>query len=161
MRFADPGFLVLLALPAWYAFRRWRYRRRAPAHGPLQPRDRLARQSPELVPGVRKLIVADLAQPADLLLGARAADHPRRALELGDLAGHAAHRPGRAGNEDHIAGLERGDVELEQSIDIYERGEALRTHCDQLLKRAEAKVERITLSAQGVPSGAVPFDAGV
>ncbi len=32
MRFADPGFLVLLALPAWYAFRRWRYRRRAPVH---------------------------------------------------------------------------------------------------------------------------------
>ena len=51
--------------------------------------------------------------------------------------------------------------ELEQSIDIYERGEALRSHCDQLLKRAEAKVERITLSAQGVPSGAVPLDAEV
>ena len=63
--------------------------------------------------------------------------------------------------EQIVTRLERGDVELEQSIDIYERGEALRAHCDQLLKRAEAKVERITLSAQGVPSGAVPFDAGV
>ena len=40
-----------------------------------------------------------------------------------------------------------------------ERGEALRSHCDQLLKRAEAKVERITLNAQGMPSGAVPFGA--
>jgi len=63
--------------------------------------------------------------------------------------------------EQIVTRLERGDVELEQSIDIYERGEALRAHCDQLLKRAEAKVERITLSAQGVPSGAVPFDAEV
>ncbi len=61
--------------------------------------------------------------------------------------------------EQIVTRLERGDVELEQSIDIYERGEALRAHCDQLLKRAEAKVERITLSAQGVPSGAVPFDS--
>ena len=60
--------------------------------------------------------------------------------------------------EQIVTRLERGDVELEQSIDIYERGEALRAHCDQLLKRAEAKVERITLSAQGAPSGAVPFD---
>ncbi len=61
--------------------------------------------------------------------------------------------------EQIVTRLERGDVELEQSIDIYERGEALRAHCDQLLKRAEAKVERITLGAQGIPSGAVPLDA--
>jgi exodeoxyribonuclease VII small subunit len=61
--------------------------------------------------------------------------------------------------EQIVTRLERGDVELEQSIDIYERGEALRSHCGQLLKRAEAKVEQITLSAQGIPSGAVPFDA--
>ena len=60
--------------------------------------------------------------------------------------------------EQIVTRLERGDVELEQSIDIYERGEALRAHCDQLLKRAEAKVERITLNAQGAPAGAVPFD---
>ena len=65
----------------------------------------------ECGPVVEGGVEADLAQPADLLLGARAADHPRRALELGDLAGHAAHRPGRAGNEDHVARLERGDVE--------------------------------------------------
>jgi exodeoxyribonuclease VII small subunit len=36
----------------------------------------------------------------------------------------------------------------------------LRAHCDQLLKRAEAKVERITLSAQGIPSGTTPLDPG-
>jgi exodeoxyribonuclease VII small subunit len=60
--------------------------------------------------------------------------------------------------EQIVTRLERGDVELEQSIEIYERGEALRAHCDQLLKRAEAKVERITLNAQGQPAGTVPFD---
>jgi exodeoxyribonuclease VII small subunit len=63
--------------------------------------------------------------------------------------------------EQIVTRLERGDADLEQSIDIYERGEALRAHCDQLLKRAEAKVERITLNAQGVPTGATPLDPGV
>jgi exodeoxyribonuclease VII small subunit len=60
--------------------------------------------------------------------------------------------------EQIVTRLERGDVELEQSIEIYERGEALRAHCDQLLKRAEAKVERITLNAQGLPVGTAPLD---
>jgi len=62
--------------------------------------------------------------------------------------------------EQIVTKLERGDADLEQSIDIYERGEALRTHCDQLLKKAEAKVERIVLNAQGHPSGTVPLDPG-
>lgn len=62
--------------------------------------------------------------------------------------------------EQIVTRLERGDVDLEQSIEIYERGEALRGHCDQLLKRAEAKVERIALSAQGVPHGTAPLDPG-
>lgn len=59
--------------------------------------------------------------------------------------------------EDIVARLEQGDVELERSITIYERGEALRRHCDELLKRAEAKVERITLDSKGVPSGTEPL----
>jgi exodeoxyribonuclease VII small subunit len=63
--------------------------------------------------------------------------------------------------EQIVTRLERGDVDLEQSIDIYERGEALRAHCDQLLKRAEAKVERITLNAQGVPNGIAPLDPSI
>jgi exodeoxyribonuclease VII small subunit len=62
--------------------------------------------------------------------------------------------------EQIVTRLERGDVDLEQSIEIYERGEALRAHCDQLLKRAEAKVERITLNAQGIPQGSIPLDPG-
>lgn len=57
-----------------------------------------------------------------------------------------------------VGKLERGDVELEESIEIYERGEALRDHCDRLLKAAEAKVERLTLGADGAPTATVPLD---
>ena len=60
--------------------------------------------------------------------------------------------------EQIVAKLEKGDVELEESITIYERGEALRTHCDALLKKAEAKVEKITLNADGKPAGTEPLD---
>jgi exodeoxyribonuclease VII small subunit len=62
--------------------------------------------------------------------------------------------------EQIVGKLERGDVELEPSIALYERGEALRAHCEQLLQRIEAKVEKITLDAQGNPNGSVPFEAG-
>ncbi|OPB31976.1 exodeoxyribonuclease VII small subunit [Bartonella sp. AR 15-3] len=57
-----------------------------------------------------------------------------------------------------VENLERGDVPLEQSIDIYERGEALKNHCDRLLKVAEAKVEKIQLSDEGKPEGVKPLD---
>jgi len=57
-----------------------------------------------------------------------------------------------------VARLERGDVELEESISIYERGEALREHCDRLLKQAEAKVEKLTIGADGTPKGTEPLD---
>ncbi len=62
--------------------------------------------------------------------------------------------------EEIVSRLEQGDVELERSITIYERGEALRKHCDGLLKRAEAKVEKITLDAKGSPSGTEPLNVG-
>ena len=55
--------------------------------------------------------------------------------------------------------LERGQVALEESIAIYERGEALKAHCDRLLKSAEARIEKITLSRDGKPTGTVPLDA--
>jgi len=54
--------------------------------------------------------------------------------------------------------LERGDVPLEQSIRIYERGEALKAHCDRLLRAAEDKVEKIRLSREGAPVGTEPLD---
>ncbi len=54
--------------------------------------------------------------------------------------------------------LEKGSVSLEQSIAIYERGEALKSHCDALLRNAEARIEKITLGAGGKPTGAAPLD---
>ncbi|MEP9368101.1 exodeoxyribonuclease VII small subunit [Xanthobacter sp. VNH20] len=56
--------------------------------------------------------------------------------------------------------LERGDVPLEESIAIYERGEALKARCDALLKEAEARVETITRDSDGRPSGTAPLDPG-
>jgi exodeoxyribonuclease VII small subunit len=58
-----------------------------------------------------------------------------------------------------VSRLEKGDVALEESITLYERGEALKAHCDSLLKQAEARVEKLTLNAQGEPSGTEPFRA--
>ena len=57
-----------------------------------------------------------------------------------------------------VGRLERGDVELEESIAIYERGEQLRDLCDRLLKQAEAKVEMLTFAADGSPSGTTRLD---
>ncbi len=60
--------------------------------------------------------------------------------------------------ESIVGRLERGDVELEESITIYERGEALKEHCDRLLKQAEAKVEKLAFNADGSPRGTEPLD---
>ena len=57
-----------------------------------------------------------------------------------------------------VTRLESGKVDLEQSIAIYERGEALKAHCEKLLKAAEDKVEKIRLSREGKPEGTVPLD---
>ncbi|ODN69751.1 exodeoxyribonuclease VII small subunit [Methylobrevis pamukkalensis] len=48
-----------------------------------------------------------------------------------------------------VSKLEQGSVPLEESISIYERGDALRAHCDRLLRAAEAKVEKIRLGQDG------------
>lgn len=57
-----------------------------------------------------------------------------------------------------VGKLERGDVPLAESIAIYERGEALKTHCDKLLRQAEAKVEKIRTGSDGEAVGAEPLD---
>lgn len=54
--------------------------------------------------------------------------------------------------------LEQGKVDLEESIAIYERGEALKKHCEALLKRSEARIEKITLGPNGQANGATPLD---
>jgi exodeoxyribonuclease VII small subunit len=60
--------------------------------------------------------------------------------------------------ESIVGRLERGDVALEESITIYERGEALRAHCERVLKQAEARVEKLAFNADGQPTGTEPLD---
>ncbi|MCQ4631957.1 exodeoxyribonuclease VII small subunit [Shinella sp. CPCC 100929] len=57
-----------------------------------------------------------------------------------------------------VAALERGDVPLDRSIEIYERGEALKKHCETLLSAAENRIEKIRLDRAGKPQGTVPLD---
>ncbi|HEY2231004.1 MAG TPA: exodeoxyribonuclease VII small subunit [Xanthobacteraceae bacterium] len=54
--------------------------------------------------------------------------------------------------------LEEGKVPLEESVAIYERGELLKRRCEELLRLAEARVEKITLDAAGKPIGTEPLD---
>jgi exodeoxyribonuclease VII small subunit len=54
--------------------------------------------------------------------------------------------------------LEDGKVPLEESVVIYERGEALKRRCEELLRQAEARVEKITTDAQGAAAGVAPLD---
>jgi exodeoxyribonuclease VII small subunit len=60
--------------------------------------------------------------------------------------------------ESIIKRLEEGKVPLEESVKIYERGEALKQRCEELLRQAEARVEKITLDSAGKPRGTEPLD---
>ena len=55
--------------------------------------------------------------------------------------------------------LEKGEVALEESIQLYERGEALKSRCDALLKDAEMRIEKITLASDGKPKSVTPLDS--
>lgn len=56
--------------------------------------------------------------------------------------------------------LESGDVALDDSIDLYERGEKLRQHCQARLDAAQARIEKIVQGPGGAATGTQPFDAG-
>lgn len=56
-----------------------------------------------------------------------------------------------------VTQLERGDVALEQSIKLYERGAALKAHCAGKLKEAEEKVELIR-AAEGKAVATTPVE---
>ncbi|MCL4676465.1 MAG: exodeoxyribonuclease VII small subunit [Pararhodobacter sp.] len=61
--------------------------------------------------------------------------------------------------EQVVGQLESGTVELEKSIDIYDRGAQLKKHCESKLSQAQARIEQITLAENGQPEGTQPFDA--
>ena len=57
-----------------------------------------------------------------------------------------------------VGQLEGGEVALDRSIALYERGAALKARCEAELKRAEARVEQITTDAAGAPVATKPLD---
>lgn len=57
-----------------------------------------------------------------------------------------------------VGKLETGEATLEESIALYERGAALRAHCETRLREAEERVEKITLAANGQPVGTTPVE---
>ena len=61
--------------------------------------------------------------------------------------------------EEVVRKLESGDVPLDDSISLYERGELLRKHCQARLDAAQARIERIVQGPDGAPAGTQPFDA--
>ena len=60
--------------------------------------------------------------------------------------------------EQVVGQLERGDVALEDSIKLYERGAELKKRCEAKLKEAEEKVPAITLDGEGNPTGTTPVE---
>jgi exodeoxyribonuclease VII small subunit len=52
-----------------------------------------------------------------------------------------------------VSRLEQGEVDLEDSIALYERGQALKAHCEKKLKAAETRLEKIVLGASGPEIG--------
>src|ERR1700755_703101 len=57
-----------------------------------------------------------------------------------------------------VSRLEQGEVDLEDSIALYERGQALKSHCEAKLKAAEGRLEKLVLGANG-PTASETMDA--
>jgi exodeoxyribonuclease VII small subunit len=62
--------------------------------------------------------------------------------------------------EQVVARLEGGEVPLDESISLYERGEDLRKHCQARLDAAQARIEKIVAGPDGKAAGLQPFDEG-
>ena len=82
---------------------------------------------------------------------------PASAPAPGDIAALSFEDALRA-LEEVVRQLESGEVPLDDSITLYERGEALRGHCQARLDAAQARIERIVAGADGQAAGVQPFD---
>ena len=60
--------------------------------------------------------------------------------------------------EQIVRTLEQGEAPLDKSIELYQRGDLLKRHCEGRLKAAQARIEKIALGPDGQPAGTVPFD---
>jgi exodeoxyribonuclease VII small subunit len=61
--------------------------------------------------------------------------------------------------EEIVRRLESGEESLENSIQLYQEGDCLRSQCEARLKSAQAKIDQIQLGGDGTPAGLRPFDA--
>ena len=59
-----------------------------------------------------------------------------------------------------VRSLETGTEPLDQSIELYQRGDRLKRHCEARLKAAQARIDQISVDAEGKPVGTTSFDAG-
>jgi exodeoxyribonuclease VII small subunit len=62
--------------------------------------------------------------------------------------------------EEIVRGLESGEVPLDKTMDLYERGEQLRLHCQARLDAAQMRIDKIVAGPDGSATGTQPFDAG-
>jgi exodeoxyribonuclease VII small subunit len=60
--------------------------------------------------------------------------------------------------EQIVRGLEAGQAPLDESIELYQRGDKLKRHCEARLKAAQMRIEQIALGPDGAPTGTNPFD---
>ena len=82
-------------------------------------------------------------------MAAKGGTAPETARAIDDLSFEAALRE----LETIVSRLEQGEVDLEDSIALYERGTELKAHCEKKLKGAEARLEKIVLGPDGQPKG--------
>lgn len=62
--------------------------------------------------------------------------------------------------EEIVRKLEAGDTPLDQAIDLYAEGDRLKQQCEKRLADAQARIEKIQLGRDGVPTGTAPFGNG-
>jgi exodeoxyribonuclease VII small subunit len=62
--------------------------------------------------------------------------------------------------EEIVRTLESGDATLDESIRLYGEGEQLKKQCEDRLRAAQARIDKIQLNREGEPTGTVPFDGG-
>ncbi len=58
-----------------------------------------------------------------------------------------------------VRSLETGTAPLDESIELYQRGDRLKRHCEVRLKAAQARIDQIAFGAEGKPIGTTSFDA--
>ena len=80
---------------------------------------------------------------------------PDQAPAIADLSFEAALKR----LEEIVRRLESGEASLDESIELYGEGDALKQQCEARLHAAQARIEKIQLGRDGTPDGTVPFDS--